>query len=188
MFNRCCSYLGGKPSASSAFTLFREYSSSRRSKKPFLIAFGLALIAFALPIPLGHLPGLSSLADAGNITYVYDPLGRLVGVVDGSGNAATYRYDGAGNLISISTTNASHVSIFSLSPNNGPISTRVTIYGDGFSTTPSQNTVTFSGQAATVTSSTQTTIATTVPTGATTGNVTVTAPAGSASAPFTVKQ
>jgi YD repeat-containing protein len=142
--------------------------------------------ALALAFAVGLSPGLDRSAHAGNITYVYDPLGRLVAVVDGLGNAASYQYNNVGNLLSISTSNGSSLSIFSLSPNNGPVSTSVTIYGDGFSTTPSQNSVTFGGQAATVISSTQTTIATTVPTGAVTGNVTVTAPTGSASAPFTV--
>jgi YD repeat-containing protein len=123
-----------------------------------------------------------------SITYIYDAVGRLIAVVNASGNAATYQYDNVGNLLSTSTTNGSQVSIFALSPNNGPVNSSVTIYGDGFSTTASQNTVTFSGQAATVISSTQTTIATTVPTGAVTGSVTVTAPAGSATASFTVTQ
>ncbi len=185
MLNRSYSCPNGKPSSRRAFS---EHSRSRPPKKSLVIAFGLALITFVLAISVEYFPGLNWIAYAGNITYVYDPLGRLVGVVDGSGNAASYQYDSAGNLLSISTTNASHVSIFSLSPNNGPISTNVTIYGDGFSTTPSQNTVTFNGQAATVSSSTQTTIATQVPAGATTGNVSVTAPAGTASAPFTVTQ
>lgn len=33
--------------------------------------------------------------------YSYDELGRLVGVVDGQGNAAVYTYDEVGNLPSI---------------------------------------------------------------------------------------
>ena len=33
--------------------------------------------------------------------YFYDELGRLVGVVDGQGNAAVYNYDAVGNLLSI---------------------------------------------------------------------------------------
>ena len=127
-----------------------------------------------------------SSANPGNVTYVYDAAGRLIDVIDGLGNAATYNYDPAGNLLSITTSDDSPLSIFSLSPNNGPIATPVTIYGDGFSATPSQNTVTFAGHAATVTGSTLTTISTSVPTGAVTGNVTVTAPLGSASKPFTV--
>jgi len=33
--------------------------------------------------------------------YVYDDLGRLSQVIDGSGNVATYTYDAVGNLLSI---------------------------------------------------------------------------------------
>lgn len=35
------------------------------------------------------------------ITYIYDPGGRLTEVIDPSGNTATYQYDAAGNLKSI---------------------------------------------------------------------------------------
>jgi YD repeat-containing protein len=122
-----------------------------------------------------------------DVTYVYDPAGRLVAVVDGSGNSATYTYDKVGNLTAISTSNGSTTQVFGFSPNNGPVGLQVTIYGDGFSTTPSQNTVTFnSGKNATVVSSTQTAIVTSVPSGATTGTVTVTSPNGTASGSFTV--
>jgi hypothetical protein len=50
----------------------------------------------------------------------------------------------------------------------------VTIYGTGFSPTPSQNVVKFNGTTAVVTSSTTTQISTTVPVGATTGLISVT--------------
>lgn len=36
------------------------------------------------------------------INYSYDDLGRLIGVVDKNGDAATYSYDAVGNLLSIS--------------------------------------------------------------------------------------
>ena len=121
------------------------------------------------------------------ITYVYDSGGRLIAVVDGSGNSATYSYDAAGNLLSITNSGSSHTAVYSISPNKGPAGTHVTIYGDGFSTTPSQNTVTFSsGKNATVAASTLTTITTTVPSGAVSGSVSVTSPNGSASGNFTV--
>ena len=111
-----------------------------------------------------------SKAHAQNYTYAYDELGRLVAVVDPSGNAGVYSYDKVGNLLTITNTTASTVSIFTFTPNNGPAgSTTVTIYGDGFSTTPSSNTVTFNGTAATVSSSTVATIVVAVPAGATTG-------------------
>jgi len=73
-------------------------------------------------------------------------------------------------------------------PSGGPIATTVTISGTGFSTTPSQNTLTFNGVAATVTGATATQLVATVPSGATTGTIAVTTPSGSATSgsPFTV--
>ncbi|MBS0571464.1 MAG: IPT/TIG domain-containing protein [Proteobacteria bacterium] len=66
------------------------------------------------------------------------------------------------------------VSITGFSPSNGPIGTTVTIQGQGFSSTASNNTVTFNGTAATVVSTTTTQLTVTVPAGATTGPITVT--------------
>jgi uncharacterized protein YjdB len=46
---------------------------------------------------IASLSGISSSASltvqTGPVSYVYDDLGRLTGVIDGNGNAATYNYD-----------------------------------------------------------------------------------------------
>jgi YD repeat-containing protein len=113
---------------------------------------------------------------AQTFTYAYDELGRLLAVVDPSGNAGVYSYDKVGNLLSISNTTSATVSIFTFTPNNwatGQNST-VTIYGDGFSATPSQNQVWFNTTPATVSKSTVAMITTSVPGGATTGLIKVT--------------
>lgn len=122
------------------------------------------------------------------ISYTYDALGRLVGVVDPAGETATYAYDAVGNLLSITRQSSSIVSIIGFTPNSGPIGTSVTISGTGFSTTPSENTVTFNGVAANVTSATATQIVATVPAGTTSGPIAITNPNGNAisSAAFTV--
>jgi YD repeat-containing protein len=125
------------------------------------------------------LPGVDS-AGAAEISYVYDELGRLKAVIDPAADTAVYSYDAVGNLLSISRQSSSVVSIIEFTPNQGPIGTTVTIYGTGFSTTPSQNNVTFNGVSASVTSSTETQIVTTVPATATTGLIGVTTPNGSA--------
>lgn len=127
-------------------------------------------------------------AQNGPVSYVYDELGRLVGVVDGTGASAVYVYDAVGNLLSIQRHAAGAVTIIDFTPNSGAIGSTVTIRGTGFSATPSQNTVTFNGVAATVTSSSSMEIVTNVPAGASSGSIAVTAPAGSAtsSSPFTV--
>lgn len=84
------------------------------------------------------------------ISYAYDSLGRLVGVSDSQGGAATYAYDSVGNLLSIVTNPSSQVSIMGFVPTSGTAGTIVTISGTAFSATPSQNTVLFNGTAATI--------------------------------------
>ena len=65
-------------------------------------------------------------------------------------------------------------SITTLSPANGPDSTRVTIRGNGFSDTTDNNTVFFNGKQAALLSASDTTLIAVVPTLSGTGNVTVT--------------
>src|SRR5262249_15779222 len=84
------------------------------------------------------------------------------------------------NLLSITRLAASQTAIIKFSPGAGVIGTTVTIWGTGFSATASQNTVAFNGTAATVIASSPSQIVTSVPTGATTGPITVTSAAGSA--------
>jgi YD repeat-containing protein len=117
---------------------------------------------------------------AQTVRYVYDELGRLVAVIAPNGDAAVYEYDAVGNVLSITRKTSGAVSIFEFSPDAGPVGTVVTLYGIGFSATPSQNTVTFNGTSASVTASTTTSITVAVPPGATTGTVAVTTPSGSA--------
>ena len=115
------------------------------------------------------------------INYVYDELGRLIGVIDSSGDAATYTYDSVGNILSIKRQSASQLSILSFTPRSGVTGMSVTISGTAFNPTASQNTVQFNGVAATVVSATATQLVVTVPATATTGPITVTTPSGSIS-------
>ena len=119
---------------------------------------------------------VASKTPAQTFTYAYDELGRLLAVVDPSGSGGVYHYDKVENLLSISNTTSSTVSIFTFTPNNWATgqNATVTIYGDGFSATPSQNQVRFNGTLAAVSSSTVATITTSVPGGATTGPIKVT--------------
>ena len=120
-----------------------------------------------------------------------------VSTIDASGMAATIQ---AGSTtisatfgsVSGSTTLtvvASAPSITSLTPNSGTVGTPVTVSGTNFGAAQGTNTVTFNGITATATSWSATSIAVTVPSGATTGNVVVTA-GGQASngVTFTVTQ
>jgi YD repeat-containing protein len=119
-------------------------------------------------------------AQSGPATYIYDELGRLVGVIDSAGEAAIYAYDAVGNLLSITRKTATQVSIIEFTPNSGGVGATVTIQGTGFSTTPASNTVQFNGTTATVTAASANKLVTTVPTDATTGPISVTTPNGSA--------
>lgn len=76
--------------------------------------------------------------------------------------------------------------ITSIDPTSGKVGETVTITGIDFSTTPEDNVVKFNGVQATVTASTATTITTSIPAGATTGNVTVTRDGESNGVLFTV--
>lgn len=122
---------------------------------------------------------LTAAANNNPIKYVYDDLGRLVAVIDPAGDTARYTYDSVGNLLTISRQSSSLVSVIDFAPKSGLAGTTVTIYGTGFSSTPANNTVTFNGTAAVVSSSSETQIVTTVPVGATTGLISVTTAAGS---------
>jgi YD repeat-containing protein len=126
------------------------------------------------------LASLAPPAPAQEIRYIYDKLNRLIGVVDQQGNAAEYVYDSVGNILQIKRFNVDpsvNVSISLITPNRGNVGTTVQLFGKGFSPTPGQNTVTFSGGAtATVTAATVSSLTTTVPSGAITGPIAVTAP------------
>jgi hypothetical protein len=100
--------------------------------------------------------------------------------IDQNGDAAVYQYDAVGNLLSIARHSTGSVKIFEFTPNGAPVGTTVTLYGIGFSATPSQNTVTFNGTTASVSASTTTSITVSVPSGSTTGTIGVTSPLGSA--------
>jgi YD repeat-containing protein len=122
------------------------------------------------------------------ISYVYDQLGRLTAAIDQAGNVAGYAYDAVGNILSISRGTAQQLSVITFSPNTGSVGRTVTIYGTAFSTSPSQNTVKFNGTTATVTSAAVTSLVVSVPSGATTGTISVTTSAGIAtsSSNFTI--
>jgi YD repeat-containing protein len=135
----------------------------------------------------------ASAVSSQEIRYLYDDLGRLVGVVDQQGNAAEYVYDAVGNILEIKRFNvdpAANVAITLVSPNKGTVGTTVQIFGRGFSATPGANQVAFNGVAAPVLAASSGSLTTQVPSGATTGLIAVTTPLGTATSPqpFTVLQ
>lgn len=147
--------------------------------------------------PKRHLWSIGSLilllavcsAQAQQIRYVYDDLGRLIAVIDQQGNAAVYEYDAVGNILAIRRTDVTGpVAITFLTPERGTIGTEVRIFGIGFSDIPNQNTIDFNGVPSAVLAASLNSLTTQVPNGATTGPITVTTPLGTAVSPtpFTV--
>ena len=113
--------------------------------------------------------------------------GFAVLAVAGS-NVVEYTYDAAGNIVQIARQTVAGLAITSFDPTSGPVGTAVTIYGSGFDAAPANNIVKFNGIVATVTASASGSISTTVPSGATTGPISITVSASTvmSSQPFTV--
>ena len=107
------------------------------------------------------------------IRYVYDDLNRLIKVIDPMGEVAEYVYDAVGNILEIRRSTLAELAIIDFTPSGGAVETVVTIQGQGFSPTPSQNVVAFNGTTTAVSSATSTELVVTVPPGATTGPITV---------------
>jgi hypothetical protein len=109
---------------------------------------------------------------------------ELSGVTCASaGSCAAVGNSGGQTLVETGSTPPPTISSFS--PTSGPVGTTVVIKGTNFSSLAS---VTFNGTQAEIASSSNTKITVTVPTGATTGNITVTTAGGTATSPskFTI--
>jgi YD repeat-containing protein len=120
-------------------------------------------------------------ADAQQVCYAYDGLGRLTGVIDEHNQAALYDYDAGGNIVSIRRPSPTGpVTIFSFDPPHGAPGTRVEIFGIGFSPTAHQNQVLIGGALATIVSTLPCALVIHVPGDATSGPISVTTPRGHA--------
>jgi YD repeat-containing protein len=163
----------------------RVHRSSRRRLIPNIALFFLLFAASP------------AAAQTGPVQYGYDELGRLVVVSDGAGNTGIFNYDAVGNLLSIERIDPGQlgaIAIVKITPTQGRVGSAVSIFGKGFGATPAQNTVTFNGGAATVTSASPNRLQIAVPSTAVDGPISVTAAAGTATSaqsfrvlrPFTV--
>lgn len=105
---------------------------------------------------------------------------QIVAKVPGGATTGNVVVTAAGGVASsgVSFTVTPAPSIGSLVPNSGIVGASVTINGSNFGPTQGNGTVTFHGTTATINSWSATQITTTVPAGATTGNVIVTAAGG----------
>ncbi|HMC69341.1 MAG TPA: IPT/TIG domain-containing protein [Mycobacteriales bacterium] len=123
-------------------------------------------------------------AQAPSVYYVYDELNRLIAVVDQHGDAATYTYDAVSNILRIDRFDAAGLAggaaISLFTPSAGAAGSTVQVFGRGFGVTIAQNSLFFNGRLTTITAAAPNRLVAIVPAGATTGPITVTAPAGSA--------
>ncbi|MDB6101579.1 MAG: hypothetical protein JWO52_1578, partial [Gammaproteobacteria bacterium] len=113
--------------------------------------------------------------------YLYDAAGRMVAAIAADGSAAAYRYDSVGNILGIQRLAPGQLSVLALTSAQGSVGGTITIEGTGFSTNPSNDVVTINGVTATVVSATATQLVVQVPSGATTGQVSVTVGSNTAS-------
>jgi uncharacterized repeat protein (TIGR03803 family)/YD repeat-containing protein len=108
---------------------------------------------------------------AQTVQYNYDKDGRLILVTHANGTTDNYQYDVANNLIKNSgSSSTDSFAVSDFAPKSATVGSSVIITGTGF-TNPA---VAFNGTQATITASTDTSITVTVPTGATSGPVTIT--------------
>jgi len=133
---------------------------------------GLTTTSTAVSITVGN----------GSIGYSYDQAGRLSGVTNNT-ISTEYDHDAVGNITAIKGYAASTPSILTFSPAQGPAGTVVSIDGNNFNSTASQNTVQFNGTTAssvTIDPGYPNRLTVVVPGGATTGPINVTTPGGNA--------
>jgi len=128
---------------------------------------------------------LMGAALAGSMSYQYDELGRLVQTTDSLGNVVQYSYDSTGNILQITRSTTTVLSIVNVAPDAAAVGATVIIEGTGFSATASNNQVLFNGVAATVMGATTTQLTVAVPSGATTGPISVTSGGNTVSSPST---
>lgn len=93
------------------------------------------------------------------------------GATNGPVTVQTHGQTATGPTFTVTETTPPQVEINSISPKTGPVGTKVTITGQNFSSTTTENMVTFNGTKATVISASPTEIMTSVPNNATTGAV-----------------
>lgn len=135
-----------------------------------------ALLLALLPFQFLSTPGPQRAQATGSapLSYVYDDLGRLEAVTDPASDTAIYHYDAGGNVTAITRQSSSTLALIDFSPKRGTVGSSVTLSGTAFSPTASDDTVQLNGTAATVTSATATQLVVSVPSGATSGLLTVT--------------
>ncbi|MCP3870334.1 MAG: hypothetical protein GY703_20030, partial [Gammaproteobacteria bacterium] len=115
--------------------------------------------------------GVSVSQEVDPVRYIYDDLGRLVKVIDDSGEFAEYIYDPLGNILEIRRGSVASLAIFGFTPSRGSVGDTVEIIGQGFGPMPGDSALTFGGVPAVVTSASPTQLSAIVPDAAVTGPI-----------------
>ncbi len=120
--------------------------------------------------------GLALFGQPNAIRYFYDDNSQLFRALDSAGTLVEYVYDPVGNILEIkrSTVAPTALSILNVTPQYAKPGATIRIYGQNFSPAVAGNVVRLNGIAATVLSASATELTLVVPTGDTTGPVTVT--------------
>ena len=126
------------------------------------------ITGYSWVFPSGN-PGTSALANPGAVTFSQS--GTFVASLTVTDNNGVTDPSPKTRMI---TVTAAPPTITNLSATSGAVGTPVTITGTNFGSTQGTSTVTFNGTSATVTSWSSSSLSTSVPAGATTGNVMVT--------------
>jgi len=119
------------------------------------------------------------------ITYIHDPIGRLVGVVDPTQGVAVYRYDAVGNILSIARYPITRLLVIEATPRQVKPGGQLTVWGNGFDPTPANDAVQIGTVLATVTAATPTQLTVKAPSSKVVGKISVTAGGHTASSSFT---
>jgi len=103
--------------------------------------------------------------------------------VTGHADDVRLHYDRSGNIVAIQEADASALAIEDVRPGFGVAGATVTIVGGGFAATPSSNVVTFNSATANASAVSRSSLTVTVPSGATSGPVSVAAGGAAAQSP-----
>lgn len=156
-------------------TFISKWGSTGTGNGQFSYPYGIAASANGGIYVVDNNSGIHKFTNTGEHQASYGPYGWANGTLRHPRGVVT---DPQGNVY---ITDSNHriqkfsvLDIFSLSSSSGAIGSSLTITGNGFSTTPSENVVKINGTTAIVTATSATSLTVTVPTGATTGRVSVT--------------
>src|SRR5580704_11178927 len=117
------------------------HSEGLRRKSHFDLLLGVLMVALLWGCGMS-VSAASATVPSTAIRYTYTQDSQLSSVVKPEAEYALYTWDAAGNLSSIAKKSSTKLSIVQLEPSKGAVGETVDVWGTGFSSTPSNGTVT----------------------------------------------